>query len=145
MSPSIMLDTNIFVHLIRADRVGQQVIREFSLLTGDDTPSFCVVTEGELRSLTYQFNWGEETVEKMRFLIDFFHRLPIDSPETLEAYAAIDAYSKRAGVTMGKNDLWIAAVSHVSGTQLITTDRDFDHLNALLLNRTLIELPPKSS
>ncbi len=29
---------------------------------------------------------------------------------------------------MGKNDLWIAATASIYNVQLITTDKDFDHL-----------------
>jgi tRNA(fMet)-specific endonuclease VapC len=32
---------------------------------------------------------------------------------------------------MGKNDLWIAATTHLAQASLITTDADFDHLNGL--------------
>jgi tRNA(fMet)-specific endonuclease VapC len=34
---------------------------------------------------------------------------------------------------MGKNDLWIAACAKASGASLLTTDKDFDHLNGALL------------
>lgn len=30
---------------------------------------------------------------------------------------------------MGKNDLWIAATTYVTGSKLITSDKDFDHLD----------------
>ena len=30
---------------------------------------------------------------------------------------------------MGKNDLWIAATAYVTGSKLITSDKDFDHLD----------------
>ena len=56
----------------------------------------------------------------------------------MEAYAVIDADSKSNGVSMGKNDLWIAEAAHVSGFDLIITDRDFDHLHPDFLTRTLI-------
>jgi predicted nucleic acid-binding protein len=36
---------------------------------------------------------------------------------------------------MGKNDLWIAATACVTHLPLITTDRDFDHLDATHLSR----------
>ncbi len=134
-----LLDTNIFVHLVRDDAVGQHLKRERQLLLTEVTPAFCVVTEGELRSLAYQFDWGEEKVEKMRFLLEYFRRVPIDTPATMEAYAVIDAYSKSQGIKMGKNDLWIAAVAHVTGFELLTTDADFDHLHPAFLRRTRIE------
>jgi len=30
---------------------------------------------------------------------------------------------------MGQNDMWIAATAHVLGCELVTTDKDFDHLH----------------
>jgi predicted nucleic acid-binding protein len=43
---------------------------------------------------------------------------------------------------MGKNDLWIAAVAHVTQAGLMTTDNDFDHLHPLHL--TLIRIDPNT-
>ena len=64
---------------------------------------------------------------------------PISSEGIHEAYADIDAYSQSnhpslslpQGMTarnMGKNDLWIAATAHILRATLVTTDKDFDHL-----------------
>ena len=134
-----LLDTNIFVHLVRDDDVAMRLKADRQLLLTDATPAFCVVTEGEIRSLAYQFNWGKDKVDRMRFLLDYFRRIPIDTPEVMEAYAVIDVDSKNRGITMGKNDLWIAAVAHVTGFDLITTDTDFGHLHPDFLTRTLID------
>ena len=35
---------------------------------------------------------------------------------------------------MGKNDIWIAATASVLDATLLTTDKDFDHLNNEFLN-----------
>lgn len=134
-----LLDTNIFVHLIRDDATGVRLKNERQLLLTETVPAFCVVTEGEIRSLAYQFNWGQEKAETMRFYLEYFRRIPIDTQETMEAYAVIDAYSKSLGITLGKNDVWIAAVAHVTGFELLTIDRDFDHLHSVFLTRTWIE------
>jgi len=56
----------------------------------------------------------------------------------------MDSYSKNKlprnqlgrSITMGKNDLWIAATSKVANAVLITIDGDFDHLNGIYLSRT---------
>jgi predicted nucleic acid-binding protein len=42
---------------------------------------------------------------------------------------------------MGKNDLWIAATASVQSATLITTDKDFDHLNGVFL--PVIYVDPK--
>lgn len=137
---SVLLDTNVFVHLVRDDDLGRRLKRERQLLMADSVPAFCVVTEGELRSLAYQFNWGNDKLETMRFLLEHFRRVPIDTRDVIEAYAVIDADSKANGVSMGKNDVWIAAVAHVTGFDLVTTDHDFDHLHPDILARTLVEI-----
>lgn len=62
--------------------------------------------------------------------------------DLLTAYAKLDAYSKgkltdkplgRSAIVMGKNDLWIAATAVAANAVLITTDKDFDHLNNVFL------------
>ena len=102
-------------------------------------PLISVVSDGELRSLAYQFRWGESRVDQALFLLGYFKRVAVDAPEVLHTYAVIDAQSRRGGVKMGKNDVWIAAAAHVTGTTLLTTDRDFEHLPPDLLTRVWIE------
>jgi tRNA(fMet)-specific endonuclease VapC len=137
-APAYLIDTNILVHHIRDDETGRRIKTQYNLLMTEITPAYCIVTEGEIRSLAYQWVWGTGKVDAMLFLLEYFRRQPIDTPEVLAAYAAIDAYSKRVGVKMGKNDIWIAAVAHVSDLHLLTTDEDFDHLDPLFLRRDLI-------
>ena len=133
-----LLDTNILVHLVRNDTTGQRLKHERRLLLTDVVPAFCLVSEGELRSLAYQFNWGSDRADQMRYYLAYFRRIPLDAPELIEAYAVIDAHSRRNGVEMGKNDIWIAATAHFTGFELLTTDRDFDHLHPNFLTRALI-------
>jgi predicted nucleic acid-binding protein len=40
---------------------------------------------------------------------------------------------------MGKNDLWIAATASVLKAKLLTTDRDFDHLDSEFLEVIYID------
>ena len=75
----------------------------------------------------------------MRFFLSFFWRMPIETPEVYEAYATIDAWCQARGVTMGKNDLWIAASAHVMQAHLLTTDKDFDLLQPSFLTRDFID------
>jgi len=41
---------------------------------------------------------------------------------------------------MGKNDLWIAAVAHILGAKLLTSDADFDHLEGVYLDLLRIKV-----
>lgn len=40
---------------------------------------------------------------------------------------------------MGKNDLWLAATAHATGATLMTTDKDFDSISPIFIERILIE------
>lgn len=140
MSTLYFLDTNILVHLVRDDATGQHIKRKYRLLTTEPRPLISGVTEGELRSLAYQWKWGEPKKEQMRFFLSFFWRVPIEKPEVFEAYAAIDAWCEAKGISMGKNDLWIAASAHVFQAHLLTTDKDFDHLQPTFITCDLIPL-----
>jgi tRNA(fMet)-specific endonuclease VapC len=42
--------------------------------------------------------------------------------------------------SMGKNDLWIAATASVLKLPLLTTDKDFLHLDSLYLDLKFIDL-----
>lgn len=57
----------------------------------------------------------------------------------------MDAYSKHkdsvrkypkgySSIKVGKNDLWIAATAQVTNSKLVTTDRDFDHLDGVFID-----------
>ena len=76
----------------------------------------------------------------MSFALDYFGRIPIESTYMMEAYAAIDFFSKSQGIKMGKNDVWIASAAYTSGARLITTDDDFDHLVPAFISVDKIQL-----
>jgi predicted nucleic acid-binding protein len=113
-----------------------------------------VVTEGELDSLIMQHKWGRNK----RFMLDTLFSItviaPIKTEEIIKAYAEIDAYSQGKHPTlnlptsarnMGKNDVWIAATASALELTLITTDKDFDHLNGVFLNVVWIDIKDFSS
>lgn len=77
----------------------------------------------------------------MNFALDYFGLVPIEPKDVMEAYAAIDFFSKSQGIKMGKNDVWIAAAAYTSGARLMTTDDDFDHLDPGFIVVDKIELP----
>ncbi len=68
--------------------------------------------------------------------------------DLIAAYAEIDTFSqgkhenrllKMSARNMGKNDLWIAATAYTTGSQLLTADKDFNHLNEEFFKIALIE------
>lgn len=141
MTTTYFLDTNILVHLIRRNATGESLLQNYNLYLTTPRPLISDVTEGELRSLALQWQWGQPRLTQMEYLLSYFWRISINSPDVLNAYAVIDAYSESVGHSMGKNDLWIAASAQVAQAQLLTTDKDFDHLQPSFLSRILIERP----
>ena len=139
MNPLYLPDTNILVHLVRRDATGLRIHALYQPLLIEPRPVLCIVSAGELRSLAYQLQWGQQKTEQARFLLNYFELVSIDDPDILEAYATMDAYSERVGRSMGKNDLWIAATAKVTGATLLTTDKDFDHLADTFIQRIWID------
>ncbi|MBS1791360.1 MAG: PIN domain-containing protein [Acidobacteria bacterium] len=134
MSDLILFDSNILVHLIRESAIGDYVRQRYQPLIADPRPMISVVTEGELRSLAHQWKWGKQKNDQMRFYLQHFWRVAVDTEDVFAAYAMIDAYSESLGHPMGKNDLWIAAAANATGAILVTTDTDFDHLQSDFLS-----------
>ena len=144
-----LLDTNILVTYVRDTEVTRRLENRLNLLNGENNLLVSVVSIGEIRSIAEQNNWGEKKINKLERIIDDFLIADINVETIIERYAEIDAYSqgklKGEEVTfsarnMGKNDLWIAATASIFDLELITTDKDFEHLNPKYLKLTRIDL-----
>lgn len=61
------------------------------------------------------------------------------SDDVLEVYARFDFFLRRSGKAIEQNDIWIAATTVVAGAHLLTTDKDFDPLYPVYLDRTWID------
>ena len=97
------------------------------------------MSEGVLRSLALQFNWSSHRRSQSDFICNYFQRLDLDNQYILNAYATIDAHTRMLGRPMGKNDLWIAATAHVFKARILTTDRDFDIIHPMFVEREWID------
>jgi len=144
----LVLDTCIVLNMLRKNEYGKRCILAIEQFS--DNPSFIVstVTKGELEAIKVQQKWGEP---RCKALINFLENVTYvdiynQDMDLINAYAKIDAYSKRKATDkngnlltgsakkMGKNDLWIGATAYSLDIPLLTTDGDFDHLNETLLN-----------
>jgi predicted nucleic acid-binding protein len=134
-----LLDTNIVLAYVRRNVLGAWIETRYALNTSPAPSLINIVTAGEIRSLARQFNWGSA---KLQYLNSFLAQVVVvnlDAPGIVEAYALLDDHSRRTGISMGKNDVWIAATAHVTGARLLTTDQDFDHLHPAFLSRDWID------
>jgi tRNA(fMet)-specific endonuclease VapC len=140
-----VLDTNILVYFVRSDEYIRQLESQFSLFSSNNATFIFVVSVGEIRSLAYQFDWGEGKLKRMNYFLQALRPYPIDGDEITAAYADIDAFSNGVHPTMklpsdtsarnmGKNDLWIAATTTLFNATLITSDNDFSHLSPRFFN-----------
>ncbi|MCU0434798.1 MAG: PIN domain-containing protein [Bacteroidia bacterium] len=135
---SIVLDTNVLVYLLRNKEPQVTFIK--SLLQNEEELLISIVTKAELLSIAIQNNWAEKKLSDLEKLLDKLLVVPVSAMDIVKRYAEIDAFSqgklaghpmpsKYTSRNMGKNDLWIAATASITGSQLITSDADFDHLS----------------
>ncbi len=139
-----LLDTGILVHYARQSKLYQQIEAAENLSASDCMPIISVATQAEILSFGVQHKWGTKKIQAIQSLFTKLIVIDINSADTdlLNAYAEIDAYSKgnlpgmplgNSAITMGKNDLWMAATAKVANATLLTIDGDFDHLNGIFI------------
>jgi len=134
-----LIDTNIIVHFVRASMTYKRLEKSIPLFSNNLDVYFSEVSVGEILSISQRNRWGNKKIERMEAVLDALTLIPISYADIYRAYATIDAYSQShhptlslpQGMTarnMGKNDVWIAATAYVLRATLVTTDKDFDHL-----------------
>jgi predicted nucleic acid-binding protein len=134
-----LLDTNILVYLLRWNAAGQTIDAHFGLRGALNRCVISIVTVGEMYSLVRQWAWGPKKTTELRRLLGQVVTVDVNHPAILEAYGELDDASNRAGRSMGKNDVWIAATAKAAGATLLTTDGDFCHLCPIHLTRIRID------
>lgn len=123
---SICLDTNVLVHFCRQNNLGAFIDARFGLSARPFRPFICEVTVGEIYSLARRLNWGAPRIALLGEILVDLPTTPICHQSIYMRYAELDQFAfENAGVRMGKNDLWIAAIASIADGYLITTDQDF--------------------
>ncbi len=142
-----LLDTNMLIIYSRETVVANNMEAEFNFFNNRNRLAISSVTLGELDSLTKQFKIGEKRKQKLLELLEYVFIIDINFPKIINRYGDIDAYSQGklndvkptfSARNMGKNDLWIAATASIYELTLVTTDKDFSHLNHTYLELLLI-------
>lgn len=134
-----LLDTNILLAHIRLGTLGQYLKAVYNLYALQPAPIISIVTEGEIRALALRHNWGVVKIADLQRLLNSVIIVPLPYRNIIDAYARIDHHCVQNGLSVGKNDLWIAATAHVTGATILTTDRDFDPLHGLFLQRDWVD------
>ena len=140
-----LLDTGLLLGYIRGAGYAAYAEQTYALSQPPSVSLVSVVSKGEIYSLAIQFNWGKQKKQELDNLLRRIPAVDINTERIIHRYAEIDAYSQGKDRTkplpngmssrnMGKNDVWIAATCSVLNARLVTTDKDFDHLNGVFLD-----------
>lgn len=138
-----LLDTNIVLIYLRDNDKSAIIDQQFDPLGNDNVPVISVVTMGEIRSLAIRNRWGTRRMQQLVELLGQLVIADIYVEEIIQLYAEIDAFSQgshpekpihTSARNMSKNDLWIAATAAAANLQLLTTDKDFSHLQGVFID-----------
>ncbi|MFK8165180.1 MAG: type II toxin-antitoxin system VapC family toxin [Lewinella sp.] len=132
------LDTNVLLFYVRDKNTRQFLDEQFGPFSEENESIISIVSVAEIYSLAAKNKWGEVKLKVVERLIDDLVIVEIRYKDLIDNYIDIDTFSngsnpkrirKGSAIKMGKNDLWIAATAVVTGSKLITSDNDFDHLD----------------
>ncbi len=145
-----LLDTNILIAYLREPNLTQEFVdNNFQPLDVANEAIISIVSVGEIKAIAIKNGWGKRKIERIERVLNQIIIADINTEETVNRYAEIDAFSqgrlesKKSNFSarnMGKNDIWIAATASVLDATLLTTDNDFDHLNNEFLTVAEIDL-----
>ena len=147
-----LLDTNLLLGFVRQAPWAIQARAEFNLADPDVMVYTSVICQGEILALAEKNGWGSTRRTRLDKVLDEVPTLGIGNRRILEAYARIDAWTHgnpvnsprnapppRQAVPMKQNDIWVAATAHASGSALLSTDKDFAHLDDVWFDFTWID------
>ncbi|MEL6717184.1 MAG: type II toxin-antitoxin system VapC family toxin [Bacteroidota bacterium] len=144
-----MLDTNIIIIYSKSKEQAKRIEADHKIFAKENNLAISIVSIAEINSIIHQFKIGDQRRKGIDKILDNATRLDISYDEILKKYEEIDAFSQGKHRTkksnfsaknMGKNDLWIAATASAFNITLVTTDKDFDHLNGEFINLKFIDV-----
>lgn len=143
-----LLDTNMVLLYLREDRVAVDFEQQYSILEEENLALIFIVTKAELLALALKNNWGNRRINQLEQFLEQFFIIDIAAEDILQEYARIDAFSQGklkaipinfSSRNMGKNDIWIAATTSIVNATLVTTDKDFSHLENYFFDLILVK------
>ena len=144
-----VLDTNIVLIYLRDVKTKAFIEEQYAPFSPSNIPIISVVSLGEIESIALRNKWGQK---KLQAVEKFFQKCivtDVNSKDVIKTYGEIDAFSqgkltyRPLGTTarnMGKNDLWIAATAASIKARLLSTDKDFAHLDKVYFDLLTISL-----
>ncbi len=127
-----LLDTSVLVHLIRGNELGEYLAKTFALRDLVYRPFVSIVSHGELGVLADRWSWGAAKRNALERALGELVTLGLNDQAILDGYVEVSRASLKApggARILSNNDTWIAACAKAAGAVLLTTDKDFLHLN----------------
>lgn len=140
-APAYLLDTGIVLLATRGGNASKVIDAQFGLSGSSFRPAICEVSVGELLAFGIAGQWGEKRKADLLERLKTSLIIPISHPGVHERWADMQSALRGAGVTVGQNDLWIAATASVTELTVLSTDQDFKHLVAQGLVQAVVVDP----
>ena len=150
----IVLDTGILLGIVRGLPWADKVHSDFSLDKGSTVVATSVVCFGELLSISERLGWEQKKKNELEQIMESITILTLNKRSVLNAYAKINAWTHsgnvqiiapngapppKPAISMKQNDMWIAATAYSFKGTLLSTDKDFAHLNNIWIDYCYIK------
>jgi predicted nucleic acid-binding protein len=142
------LDTNVLLFYVRDAATRQFIEDTYAPFDPTNEAIISIVSVGEMMVLAAANNWGRKKLQLVQKLIDKLVIVELRYSDLINSYIEIEKYNrnihptkKRSGshIKMGKNDIWIAATALSTKSKLISTDKDFAHLDGEFFDVLIID------
>lgn len=144
-SPEVLLCDSSFIAPLVALRARPERYRhwEEAMVQRIDEAilAISVVTLAEARFGYRNANWGQRKVDQWELRFASFLQIPLDFPD-LDEWARLKDLTKRGGIAISDNDLWIAATASTRGHALVTCDKDQLRLDPHVPVEVIYLIPP---
>lgn len=121
-----LFDTGVLLHALKGSPAFRGLSADARLDILSFRPVASIITAGELAALGEKNNWGSKKLREIDDLLESVTLLPVDREGIYRIYASLDGQSKREGLNIGQNDLWIAATAIEYRLVVLTFDGDFE-------------------
>ncbi|MEZ4984474.1 MAG: PIN domain-containing protein [Saprospiraceae bacterium] len=142
-----VFDTSAILYYLKDPITRERIISDYQPFEEGNNAIISIVTLGEIMAIAQKNSWGNLRIEAVNKILKQFLVVEIKYGKLLEKYAEIEAFSQRkhkrittsfTARNMGKNDVWIAATAAITDAILITSDKDFAHLEGVFFEIVLI-------
>lgn len=149
----LLFDTCAIIDIVRGKAKSERILDWIKSLEPQPRQFISTVTKAELLAFALYHGWQANKNALLQEFLNGINYIDINNTDyaLIDNYKFIYAYSRNAvpdsdgnfkggsHVKMGKNDIWIAATAKTLNATLLTSDKDFEHLNPLIIDVKLIQ------